>query len=258
VDIARRMVDAGSARVVMGNHEFNAIAWYLDDPDKPGEHLRPRTGEIGEKNRHQHAAFLAAVGEDSALHRELVEWFLTLPLWLDLPELRVVHACWHPAFMDWLRPRLGPGHTLDRDLVAAASRSDRDEFTKVEALTKGLEAPLPDGHAYHDKDGIERRRVRVRWWDEEATSIRELALLDDARRAQLPDVAPEDYERPADADPRPVFFGHYWMTGAPKLLAPTVACVDYSAAKGGDLVAYRWEGEATLDAARFVSVGGER
>ena len=28
--------------------------------------------------------------------------------------------------------------------------------------------------------------------------------------------------------------------------------VNYSAAKGGPLVAYRWDGESTLDAGRFV------
>jgi len=52
-----------------------------------------------------------------------------------------------------------------------------------------------------------------------------------------------------------VFFGHYWMTGTPKLQTPTAACVDYSAAKDGPLVAYRWDGEPTLDTANFKSVG---
>jgi hypothetical protein len=34
---ARRMIDNGSALAVMGNHEFNAIAWHTEDPDQPGE-----------------------------------------------------------------------------------------------------------------------------------------------------------------------------------------------------------------------------
>jgi hypothetical protein len=34
------------------------------------------------------------------------------------------------------------------------------------------------------------------------------------------------------------------------------ACVDYSAGKGGPLVAYRWDGEEELRNDRFVSVGG--
>lgn len=40
VMIARRMVDAGCALAVMGNHDFNAVAWYLPDPSHSGDHLR--------------------------------------------------------------------------------------------------------------------------------------------------------------------------------------------------------------------------
>ena len=53
---------------------------------------------------------------------------------------------------------------------------------------------------------------------------------------------------------KPVFFGHYWMQGAPAPLAEKIACLDYSVAKGGRLAAYRWNGEARLNARNFVSV----
>lgn len=99
VSLVRRMVDAGSARAVMGNHEFNAIAWFLPDPECPGEFLRKHhSAKYGDKNRKQHQAFLSAV-EGSPLHEELVTWFLTLPVCLDLPDLRVIHACWPIAGM---------------------------------------------------------------------------------------------------------------------------------------------------------------
>ena len=49
-------------------------------------------------------------------------------------------------------------------------------------------------------------------------------------------------------DAPPVFVGHYWLTGTPKPLAPNVACTDYCVAKGGKLVAYRWDGESVLNA----------
>lgn len=32
---------------------------------------------------------------------------------------------------------------------------------------------------------------------------------------------------------KPVFFGHYWLTGEPAILSPHAAWVDYSAGKGG-------------------------
>ena len=52
---------------------------------------------------------------------------------------------------------------------------------------------------------------------------------------------------------KPVFFGHYWMQGAPVWQAEQMACVDYSAGKGGPLVAYRWSGEERLSSKNFVT-----
>ena len=37
------------------------------------------------------------------------------------------------------------------------------------------------------------------------------------------------------------------LTGTPALLSDKVACVDYSVAKGGKLVAYRWDSEPFLE-----------
>jgi hypothetical protein len=54
---------------------------------------------------------------------------------------------------------------------------------------------------------------------------------------------------------KPVFIGHYWLTAPqPSLMAPNVACVDYSVAKGGFLCAYRWDGEQKLANDKFVWV----
>lgn len=37
VSIVRPMVDAGTARAVMGDHEYNAIVWTIADPDNSGD-----------------------------------------------------------------------------------------------------------------------------------------------------------------------------------------------------------------------------
>jgi hypothetical protein len=255
VTTVRRMVDAQSGLAIMGTHEFNAIAWHTPDPNRAGEYLRPHGGELGQDNRKQHMAFLAEVEDHPLLHADLIDWFLTLPLWLDLPSLRVVHACWHEGYMNELRPLLTSSHQLTRKLLAAASQAHRMEFRAVEGLTKGLETALPDGHSFQDKYGKKRNRVRIRWWDAAATTYRELAMLDDHLRERLPSTRVPDGERVAYDNAKPVFFGHYWMTGMPRQQSPTVACVDYSAAHGGPLVAYRWSGEPVLDANNFVSVG---
>lgn len=251
----RRMVDAGSARVVMGNHEFNAIAWHTPDPDQPGAYLRPHAGSLGQKNQRQHAAFLAAVADRPDLHQELIDWFLTLPLWLDLPGLRVVHACWHDGYMAELRPQLTADLCLSRELMVAASRKGQMAYRTVEGLTKGLEIELPQGYWFEDKDHHIRHNVRIRWWDQNAISYRDLAMMPAATRQLLPSIAIGNDARSVYDNAKPVIFGHYWMTGQPVLQSPSVACVDYSAAREGPLVAYCWDGEACLDQRHFVSVG---
>ena len=247
--IVRPMVDCGSALAVMGNHEFNAIAWSLPDPAAEGEHLRRRT----DKNHRQHRAFLDEVECDSARHREIVNWFLTLPLWLDLPGLRVVHACWHPDSMAAIASQLRDGARIDRDFVVAASRKGSREYRAIEALLKGLEVDLPEGHGFHDELGTWRTNARIQWWRPPETNIREAAILDADVRALLPDVAvPAEAFVPYD-NAKPVFVGHYWWSGQPAPMTEHVACVDYSAGDGGALVAYRWNGEPALTRSGFVA-----
>ena len=251
---AKRMVEAGSAQAIMGNHEFNAIAWHTRDPDSPEHFLRPHHGEIGEKNRKQHAAFLAEVEVNPARHKEVIDWFLTLPLWLDLPQVRVVHACWHDGYMNELRPHLTTGLQLTQELMVSASRPDSMQYRTVEGLTKGLEIDLPDGHSFLDKDETVRKNVRIRWWDADAVTYCDLALAPDELRERLPRLPIERDIRTLYDNTKPVFFGHYWMTGQPMAQTRTIACVDYSAGNGGPLVAYRWDGEDQLDNSNFTCV----
>ncbi len=94
--------------------------------------------------------------------------------------------------------------------------------------------------------------MRARWWDGKASTYRDAALLDEAAKAQLPDAplaSSASVYVPAD---KPVFIGHYWLTGTPAPLSGKVVCADYSAGKGGPLTAYRWTGDARLSADDFV------
>lgn len=251
----RRMVDVGSAQAIMGNHEFNAIAWHTPDPLHSGEHLRTRTGAKGEKNRKQHDAFLKEVQDKPELHKEVIDWFMTLPLWLDLPGIRVVHACWHKGYMDKLAHHLTSNNQLTPELIESSNRAGSMPYLTVEGLTKGLEVRLPTDHSFEDKDGHVRHEVRIKWWDETSSTYRDLALMPDDEREFLPHLSIEPDPRTPYDNIKPVFFGHYWMTGAPARQTATAACVDYSAAKEGPLVAYRWDGEPTLDNDNFRKVG---
>lgn len=252
VDIVRRMVDGGHAQAVMGNHEFNAIAWEMED--EYGQPLRPHTDD----NRRQHVAFLAAVADKPALHQEMLDWFLTLPLWLELDGINVVHACWHTGYMSRHGHRLTARQQLTRELMSEAARKpaagEETLYNAVEVWLKGLETTLPDGKTFQDKDNKTRSEVRVRWWNHEAILLPDAAIVGERIRRELPavEIAPTARYRYEQA--KPVFFGHYWMTGEPRLQNSVAVCVDFSVAKNGKLVAYRWDRESALSHDGFQHV----
>jgi hypothetical protein len=122
----------------------------------------------------------------------------------------------------------------------------------VEILLKGPEQRLPEGIHFFDKDGHKREEVRLRWWDQDATTFRKAALGLDGREDELPDTElPRDFRY---LEPKPVFFGHYWLNGPPAITAPNAVCLDFSVAKEGYLTAYRWSGETELTQTSLMSV----
>ena len=242
LEIVRPMIDSGAALAVMGNHELNALAFHTPDPNRPGSHLRPHN----EKNSQQHAETMrqVPVGELASY----LDWFRTLPLWLDLNGLRVVHACWDGPMTEHVKDR-----AVTEDFFTAACVEGGELFWPVETLLKGKEAKLPTGVTITDKDGHERSATRIKWFEDPTGhtygSYSMEAVQCDLKLPQ----AVLDEASPYPADSKPVFIGHYWMRGAkPELLAPNVACVDWSVAKGGFLCAYRWDGEQELDAGKFL------
>ena len=262
VRIARAMVESGSAQIVLGNHEFNAVAYAT--PDGEGDYLRPHIGEDDRcrKNREQHEEFIGEVGFGTRGHSDMIEWFKTIPLWLDLGGLRVVHACWSSDYIDYLRPLVGENDNLTEELVVTSSTKGHPSYDAVETILKGPEIPLGDLH-YHDKDGHPRDRARIAWWDESVTSLSTAAMIPggtDIRNASclptsLPDRRLADHERFAYESDVPVIFGHYWWTAERGITSDRALCIDFSIAKEGELVAYRWDGETTLSEARIVRAG---
>jgi hypothetical protein len=245
--IARSMCEAGTARAVMGNHEFNAIGWVIQNKD--GAFLRKHSP----KNANQHAKFLSQIGENSEAHKDAIDWFRTLPVWLDLPGLRVVHACWHDASREALEPFLDDAGCFTEEGVLESYRHGSVAHSAVEIILKGPEERLPEGIHFFDKDGHRREEVRLRWWDPNATTFRKAALGMDGREDEIPDSGlPTDYRYHAS---KPVFFGHYWLKDRPpEITAPNAACLDFSVANEGYLTAYRWSGERDLTKNSLVSV----
>ncbi len=251
LEIVRSMMDAGHARAVLGNHEFNAIGYLTLSEVKPGEYLRPHSP----KNIKQHREFLRQVGEGSSRHREYIDWFRTLPVTLDLGGIRAVHACWRDTDVLLVQAERS-GEAMSIDFIQAAFDDKSKIGRAMECLTKGVELDLPSGYVFHDHAGECRKAIRTQWWHETGSTYRDIALVSDETRPLIPDQVLPDVHRRVVIEGSPVFVGHYWMSGVPKLQSPKVACVDYSAAGDGPLVAYRWQGESELDARQFVMAGG--
>ena len=246
--ICRNMVEQGSALAVMGNHEFNAICYGTPDPENTGVFLRKHS----ESNRQAHQAFLDEYPLGSAEYKDMIDWFRTLPLFLDLDAIRVVHAVWHQPSLKVLQPWINVDHCLLADAYVQASRRGSDVYNAVENLLKGIEFKLPEGYSIKDQSGKVRTEVRLKWWDELATRLPEAAT--NTGNVDLPEMdLPGNIYRYRDSVP--LFFGHYWMQGNPETLSPNIACVDFSSkSENGKLVAYRWQGERILNDDHFVWV----
>lgn len=243
IHTVRRMVEAGTAFCVQGNHEFNALSYSTRHPHKD-DWLRTRKGERGPNNAKQHIAFIKSVGLDTGLHKETTDWFRTLPLWLDLGGVRVVHACWDNASMAALEPIVDEGNLITDELLIEASEKDSRAYLAIENVLKGPEIDLKQYEvSYKDQEGIERTAGRYKWWMPET-------FLPDALEVpgspELPEVHIDPPVEPYQ-DNIPVLFGHYWRSGDLRIDTPKASCVDYSACRSGPLVAYRWSGEEELD-----------
>jgi hypothetical protein len=243
--IAKGMVDGGAALAIMGNHEYNAICYHTLGTD--GEWMRPHS----ENNQRQHRATLAAFESHRSDWDEYLTWFKELPIYLDLPGLRVVHACWDQKILNQLNNR----NRLDDAILHRSTRKGTREHHCLEVLLKGKELRLPDGLVFRDSDGHDRNEIRIKWWtDANAQTYRDLIFPESANAPQIsiPNEQLTGLESYPDDAP-PVFFGHYWLRSqSPAPLASNVACLDYSVANGGFLAAYRWNGESILDAKKFV------
>ena len=248
LQIVRGMVDKGEALAIMGNHEYNALLYHTSD--RNGGWLRSH----GPKNVVQHAATLAQFWNHRDEWSDYLDWFVRLPLWLDLGDFRAVHASWDDRFMT-KRPDC---RVLDLDSLRRSATKGTVEYVLCATLLKGPEIELPPGYHFPDTDSAIRTKIRLKWWRSPTSrTYHELCLpqLDNVPHLPLPETA--EFLCPGySPDAPPVFFGHYGLPfdGGARLIATNVACLDYSVVKNGALVAYRWDGEQALEPDKLVYV----
>jgi hypothetical protein len=272
LQIVKSMVDAGKALCTRGNHEDNAINFWKKN--EKGDYDRKHSI----KNIVQHFATIKAFQNREDEWLIYLKWFETLPYYIEIPGvLRVAHACW-PSELTKL---------IKSSPVESVPYLNLDLKNQV---IRGEEMPMPDGINYADKDGNIRTASRTQWWLNPrgltyrqyfeayvhalpACELQTGNLFLSPKSNQISLAAPGcDKNTGLDAEipesvlanigtgyPEhevPIFFGHYWLRGEPKAQTSNVCCLDYSVAKGGSLIAYRFDGEKLLDNSKFVTVDG--
>lgn len=115
--LVRDMVEHGSARIVMGNHEYNALGYCT--------RARPGSGKtfLREHNA-RHDRLIRETLEQFEAHpyewNEFLEWFYTIPLFIDDEDFRVVHACWDGDLIEKFKQSQG-GACIDEDFLHASA-----------------------------------------------------------------------------------------------------------------------------------------
>ena len=113
-------------------------------------------------------------------------------------------AAWRPAMcvLDWeamqsfapLLPHLDRYGCFTSAGLRESYRKGSIAANAADILLKGPEQRLPQGLYFHDKEGQRREEVRLRWWDQNATTFRKAALGMDGRENEIPDSRlPTDY-----------------------------------------------------------------
>jgi hypothetical protein len=167
VRLVSDLVFAGRAECVLGNHELNVMlgerkhgnAWFYGE----GEETLDRSG--------RKAPMVAA---DERTRASCLGFFGRLPLVLERPDLRIVHACWHPQMVQLACQEKSVLRLYERfrtQLQATAAwQKVRDETDRallfqnnnpVKVLTSGLEQRSAEPY---EASGKVRNEERVEWW----------------------------------------------------------------------------------------------
>jgi len=168
VDEVKRLIDSGRAQCVLGNHDLNIL--------------------LGDKKHDNHWFFgkessldgsgvpTPAVLADAQTRESILAFFRTLPLVLERPDVRVVHACWNPEMVEVARhardavalyhqyaEQIEADQRHRKDLHHIDRELERQNRNPVKVLTSGLERRI--GKPF-EASGKIRHEERVHWWED--------------------------------------------------------------------------------------------
>lgn len=247
--IVKKMTETGNAIALMGNHEYNAICFNYQQ--KEGGYLRKHLI----KNITQHYETLNQFMGFQKEYDDYIEWFKTLPLFYEAEKFRVVHACWDNIHINYLKEQLDDNR-LTNDLIYLSTIKGSKLNKAIDDTLNGKRIKLPDRFEITTKDGRKRTKIRAKWWENTQIDI-DYCKISIELIENLPNLIIDKsilFKNHYKETEKPVFFGHYWLDGELSLFKNNICCLDYSVAKSGKLVAYKYDLENDLSSQKFVSI----
>ena len=237
----RKMVEAGSALAILGNHEMSAILFNLKD--QGGKPFRKRLSKY-RLPLSQTLEEFAYVPEE---YNDHLKWMRSLPLFLELDGIRIVHACWKDDNIALLKENFTKGR-LKKSFLRKIRKNNSEISKALWQTCKGIDFQLPKDLLVFDDSGQAHRSFRSKWWvNPDGMTFNELSF---ENQFDLPlYTIPKELisERSSYDENAPiVFFGHYCMKNGDNIIAPNLCCLDSCVSRNGKLTAYRWSGEKKL------------
>jgi hypothetical protein len=264
-ELVMRAVGKGGAVCLLGNHEIPLI-----DPD---EHERRKAGNAwffgGDAALARDEADFGPFRRVEPGARARIEAFCdVLPLVVQHPRVRVVHACWDAPSLAFIESLGAP---TNRELIARCRARAAGYLARA-----GLTERYPQA-----REALEARRREQDWQPDRGVTVEEQLLIDDLvpgehieHRENPLEVLTSGPERPADVPhwlgkkwrflervawwqdvelDRPTVFGHYWRHRRYEALIPyDEHAALFGAATAGDwlgpggramCIDYRWPSE---------------
>jgi len=185
---------------------------------------------------------------------EDIQWLRSQPLYLNMKNLRVVHACWDKKLIKFLKntyPKQMDGDELLRKSVIPGSKENQ----LIEILLSGKN--VYPGKSFYVTNSAEKpvNKIQVKWWMNPAgKTLKELAF--GAYRFQRYRLISKEEMNLFSEYPvqkKLLFMGHYCLNGYTGILQENLCCVDFCCYRTGWLAAYRWSGESKLSVKNMLA-----
>jgi hypothetical protein len=219
VRLVAELVFAGRAQCVLGNHELNVML-------RESKHGNAWFFGRGEEDLDRSGRLVPMIPADEAMRAFVLGFFSRLPLVLERPDLRVVHACWHPELVAAVREERCVLRVYERYRVrieetirhqGITNKVDRglllQNHNPIKVLTSGLEQRTVEPY---EAGGKVREEERVEWWQD----YRDEAWCVFGHYGRL--------LLPGERAPGTLFDESRWFAG---LGNGRALCIDYSIAK---------------------------